>query len=260
MHLPPRTEFFHPGGAMMRCLPRPLHLSHRERSKSSFMISGEGFSPSSCPHPESRALSCRLHDGIRSCPSDQTSSCDGVTSSRGFSLIELAIVLVILGLLAGGILAGQSLIRSAEVRSVLTDFDRYRLALIIFQERYTYLPGDMPNATIFWGAMTVGTCPNATGGTGTQTCNGNGDGIITDGSAGVTEERFTFWQHLANAGMIEGNYTGIAGPLSRFDAIIGQNIPRSKIQNTGFSFDYSPHVTGDINDFPRASEFGSVSF
>jgi hypothetical protein len=55
--LPPALESPVSDGVVMFQLPRPLHLSHRERSKSSFMISGEGFSPSSYPHPESTALS-----------------------------------------------------------------------------------------------------------------------------------------------------------------------------------------------------------
>lgn len=142
-----------------------------------------------------------------------------------FSLVELSIVLVILGLLTGGILAGQSLIRAAELRSVLTETDRYRTAAATFRDKYFALPGDITNATGFWGAAT---CP-ATAGTGTQTCNGNGNGQIdAPPAASQYGEWFTFWQHLANAGLIEGSYTGIAGS-SGYQQATSSNVPSSKL-------------------------------
>lgn len=73
--------------------------------------------------------------------------------TRGFSLVELSIVLVILGLLTGGILAGQSLIRAAELRSYITDVQRYPAAVNAFKDKYFAYPGDMANATKFWGAL-----------------------------------------------------------------------------------------------------------
>ena len=69
----------------------------------------------------------------------------------GFSLVELSIVLVILGLLTGGILAGQNLIRAAELRSVTTQFQNYHAAVMTFRDKYFALPGDMANAEDFWG-------------------------------------------------------------------------------------------------------------
>ena len=79
---------------------------------------------------------------------------------RAFSLVELSIVLVILGLLTGGILAGQSLIRAAELRAVTTEYQRYVAAVQTFRDKYMALPGDMPNAIAFWGAAhaTPATC------------------------------------------------------------------------------------------------------
>ena len=71
-----------------------------------------------------------------------------------FSLVELSIVLVILGLLTGGILTGQNLIRAAELRSVVTEFQTYQTAVMTFRDKYFALPGDMTNATDFWGEMT----------------------------------------------------------------------------------------------------------
>ena len=152
-----------------------------------------------------------------------------------FSLVELSIVLVILGLLTGGILAGQNLIRAAELRSVTTQLQSLQSAIYTFRSKYFSYPGDITNAESFWGTMSTGTCPNATAGTGTQTCNGDGDGVISAPSAaGRSGEKFTFWQHLANAGLIEGSYSGIGGSGSVQHGIAGVNIPRGKISNSAW--------------------------
>ncbi|WP_226584356.1 type II secretion system protein [Acuticoccus sediminis] len=156
----------------------------------------------------------------------------------GFSLVELSIVLVILGLLTGGILSGQSLIRAAELRSVTTEFQKYQNALHTFRNQYFYLPGDMPNATQFWGSAS---CP-ATPGTGTQTCNGNGNGLLDNAAAiGQFGERFTFWQHLSVAGMVDGTYTGRAGPNGASDVEPGINVPKSRLAMGSWN-------AGDLNN------------
>jgi prepilin-type N-terminal cleavage/methylation domain-containing protein len=134
------------------------------------------------------------------------------TNRHAFSLVELSIVLVILGLLTGGILTGQSLIRASELRSISASAQRFTAAHYTFRDKYFALPGDMANATVFWGVLagtgSDDTCQN-TEATGVPTCNGNGDGLITTTSgAGTTNERFRYWQHLANAGLVEGSYTG----------------------------------------------------
>jgi len=162
----------------------------------------------------------------------------------GFSLVELSIVLVILGLLTGGVLTGQNLIRAAELRSVTTEFNNYQTAVMTFRDKYFALPGDMTNATDFWGEMT--NCGVASpSGTGTQTCNGDGDGVLGEGS-GVsrTGEMFGIWQHLANAGLIEGAYTGISGPGTGYHVVLGQNSPLSKLPNAGWSALERVHQAG----------------
>jgi prepilin-type N-terminal cleavage/methylation domain-containing protein len=127
---------------------------------------------------------------------------------NGFSLIELSIVLVILGLLTGGVLTGQNLIRAAELRSITTEFQNYQASVMTFRNKYMALPGDMVNATSFW-ASAGGTGADAicfaVESTGAETCNGNGDGSI--GELGAPSERYRFWQHLANAGLVQGSYT-----------------------------------------------------
>lgn len=102
-------------------------------------------------------------------------------NQQGFSLVELSIVLVILGLLVGGVLGGQALIRASELRSVMAGRDTLVSAITIFKNKYNSFPGDLTNATAIWGAAhaTPATCITTVG-SGTQTCNGNGDGKIAD--------------------------------------------------------------------------------
>lgn len=147
----------------------------------------------------------------------------------GFSLVELSIVLVILGLLTGGVLTGQSLIRASELRSVATQYSQFSAANNSFRDKYFAIPGDMLNATSFWGASA--SCPG-TAGTGTQTCNGNGNGTLQEPpAASQYGENFAFWQHLANAGLIEGSYTGRAGAAATTEWVGGTNAPKSKLSN-----------------------------
>lgn len=160
--------------------------------------------------------------------------------SRAFSLVELSIVLVILGLLVGGILAGQSLIRAAELRSITNDFQRFVTATHAFRNKYHALPGDLSNATAFWGFQSGTGCVNSTSAatnTSGGACDGNLNGIINDsGGASTANEAFQFWRQLALAGLIEGSYTGItytyAHSLASYPGI---NVPPGRLSNSGWT-------------------------
>jgi prepilin-type N-terminal cleavage/methylation domain-containing protein len=171
-------------------------------------------------------------------------------NTRGFSLVELSIVLVILGLLTGGVLVGQSLIRAAEIRSVTSDIERYQTATRTFLDRYKAFPGDFAAATDVWGAVdpTPATC-NTTASDGKKTCNGNDDGLIAC-SGGVCNEVFHVWVQLAAAGLIEGKYTGVTGAGGAYHNVLAVNAPKSRISNAGFSFWSSATVGSDANWFP----------
>lgn len=142
-------------------------------------------------------------------------------------------MLVILGLLVGGVLSGQSLIRAAELRAVSTEYSRWVTSAQTFRDKYFALPGDMPNATAFWG--TAASCPGdeTTPSSGTATCNGNGDGMV--GTLPTSYEYHRFWQQLANAALIEGTYTGvrITSALD-FSFQRGVNVPASKLSNAAW--------------------------
>ena len=169
---------------------------------------------------------------------------------NGFTLIEMAVVLTILGLLVGGIIAGQSLLRSSGLRSVMTEAETFKTSAIIFQQKYDEIPGDMEDATVIWGSSP--SCPG-TAGTGKQTCNGNGDGEVrSGGTIGHYNEQFQFWQHLANEGLIEGAYTGRTGPGRNDNAVGGVNVPRSSLDSQAVWQAETHHNNGSVLQFTMA--------
>lgn len=121
---------------------------------------------------------------------------------KGFTLIEIAIVLVIIGLLAGGILKGQQMIANAKYARFKADVDAYRVAVFAFKDRYRYFPGDFPRASTAFAASFSGTIGN-----------GNGDGLIPTGYCNVyAEESCIAMQHLMLAGLISGDPEENIGP------------------------------------------------
>jgi prepilin-type N-terminal cleavage/methylation domain-containing protein len=106
---------------------------------------------------------------------------------NGFTLIEIAIVLVIIGLLLGGVLKGQELITGARVRNLIQQQDGVKAAYFGFLDRYRALPGDFNGAKAAIKDVDV---------------EGNGNGKIESG----TSEHINAWHHLAKSGFINGSY------------------------------------------------------
>lgn len=162
----------------------------------------------------------------------------GSKTSAGFSLLEMAIVIVVITLIAGGVVTGTNLLRSAQLRSIMVDKNRYTEAVETFRTRYRAFPGDISNATDYWGAENANpvTCAQlSTPSTSEATCNGDGnESIFENTSAGYKlHERFRMWQHLVSAELIEGSFTGVNACSSNTAACyaVGVNAPVSEIRS-----------------------------
>jgi prepilin-type N-terminal cleavage/methylation domain-containing protein len=116
---------------------------------------------------------------------------------KGFTLVEIAIVLVIIGLLLGGILKGQELINSARVRNLADSTSGIQAAYFGFIDRYRRVPGDWAQAS---AAAAIGA---------TIAGGGNDNGRL-DPTPNFTEPN-ALWEHLSKAGFINGSYTGVPG-------------------------------------------------
>ncbi len=114
----------------------------------------------------------------------------------GFTLVEIAIVLVIIGLLLGGVLKGQELINSAKVKNFAQDFRNIPLFIYGYQDKYKALPGDDAVAATHVTGATNATTPASAQGNGV--INGNWD------TTTLTDESMLFWQHVRLAGLATG--------------------------------------------------------
>lgn len=162
---------------------------------------------------------------------------------RAFTLIELSIVLVIIGLIVSGVLVGRNLILAAEARSQIAQIESYQVATNTFRQKYGYLPGDIPD-------------PDATNfafvARGSGTGQGDGNGVIEAGSyasyAGVHPglgEHLVFWVDLSTAKLIPENFKFSASEWSTAVtalslSAVNQYWPAAKIGQGNFIFTLSP--------------------
>ena len=130
---------------------------------------------------------------------------------KGFTLVEIAIVLVIIGLLLGGILKGQEMITQAKIKNVVADFSGVSAAYYGYQDRYRALPGDDPNAATRWTVA-----PAAIAGTGNGIVAGTYNNACPTVAVAATPETCLWWDDLRRAGFVAGN-----GAEQPFNAVAG---------------------------------------
>ncbi|WP_374510084.1 prepilin-type N-terminal cleavage/methylation domain-containing protein [Niveibacterium sp.] len=128
----------------------------------------------------------------------------------GFTLVEIAIVLVIIGLLLGGVLKGQELIESAKVKNIAQDMRAISVAVLTYQDKYRALPGDDPRAAGGANPRWPGACAPV----GATVGNGLIDGAW---NAATPAEPFCVWDHLRRANLLTGD-AATGGNPSHADA------------------------------------------
>ncbi len=146
---------------------------------------------------------------------------------EGFTLIEMAIVLVVISLLVGGVMAGQAMIAAANMRAQITDLQKYKTAVKLFDELYKGIPGDITNATTLFGATTT---------------NGNGNGsleaatinfpyaqtLVTPDNGNYDGERPQFFKQLYLSKLINQPFDGSIN--------LGLGYPKVKLNPTAGAF------------------------
>jgi len=147
--------------------------------------------------------------------------------SRGFTLIEIAIVLVIIGLLLAATLKGQELINNSKVKTYAADFRNIPVMLYGYQDRFKALPGDDSQVVIHLPAATLATTPAGTVGNGVL--NGTWDTALK------TDETCLFWQHVRLAGLAPGSTAVNCAPGSSYWPTNPNNGQIGIQSNTGFA-------------------------
>ncbi len=170
-----------------------------------------------------------------------------INNQKGFTLVEIAIVLVIIGLLLGGVLKGQELINSARVRNMADQSSGVQAAYYGFIDRYRQVPGDMLAATACTvvGAAVDAACGGAPVIGGAAAANGQ------NGRIDMWEEAGAAWTHLSVAGFLNGTYGGLTTSPADYETgtlNTPPEIPANAFQNAillGFTDDYDNGVAAD---------------
>lgn len=161
--------------------------------------------------------------------------------NKGFSLVELSVVIVIIGLILAAITSGTALIKQAEVRAIVAELDQMKVGYIAFVDRYGAKPGDFDSGEGFWGTDCAETAAN---------CNGNGNGYIdTNGvatNADQHDEMAKAYVHLALSDLIPGSIVPIPDTYdgTKTNYTFPSEIPSVKFT---FSSQFTTHYLGSLS-------------
>lgn len=134
----------------------------------------------------------------------------------------MSVVLVIIGLLAGGVVVSKNLIRSSRLVTVINDAKFYLNAFNTFEQKFGTIPGDMATASAQWS----------------DAHDGDGNGALVYDRAGSHKplEAFYAFEHLSKSGLISGQYPGTAGGLGQWNGVPGTNLPQGAVDGVGYWF------------------------
>lgn len=177
------------------------------------------------------------------------------TLQKGFTLVELAIVVLVTGLVVGVVVIGSEMVHNTLLRKVVTEVNAIQVAVSTFRVKYDAVPGDISNASMYW--------PNCD--PTPSNCDGNGDGKIdlVDTAPPLQAEELRAWQQLSDEGTIPWQLNGISNGTSPLKLDV--NVPRSGFgkNNAGYRLSYSYHVVQAnsvqvVNPESRTNFWGSA--
>ena len=149
------------------------------------------------------------------------------SSRSGFTLIELSMAILIIGLLLAGVALSSNMIKQAELRALMKEVERHQASYNNFISYYGAIPGDFSNAEAYWS---LASCVD---GGSAGDCNGAGTGIISyDGSGATYQESALAWKHLELAGMAAVSVDLVPSSLDMF---VGRNSPISRRPAAGYT-------------------------
>lgn len=148
---------------------------------------------------------------------------------RGFSLVEISVVLVIIALIASAATVGVNMIEAAKIRAIVSEFGKYTVAINSFSAKHEQFPGDFSEAEDNWGAS--------------NTDNGNNDGHIQFENSDGVHEGYLAWQHLSFEKMLNATYPGTRGDGI---AVVGTDVPLSTSKG-GYFLDYAAFGFSEAN-------------
>ncbi len=143
-------------------------------------------------------------------------------SNRGFTLVELSVVMIVIAAIVSAIFLASNIIMQAKVRRLVIEMNQYQTAIDNFRDQYHAVPGDFAQAFNIWGTQCAASA---------AACNGNGNHIIEWSNSTTGVESLLAWRHLTLAQLIPGSYPGSATVSGQSD--IGINIPSSIFSGAG---------------------------